>query len=142
MSNNQTIEICKNFFSVYMDKAGTHKKKTAAQVKERSKRRRERKKARRDGHKNEDKEECGSTVSDESLGTFCDRYEREQRTVTAHSVKVAEDPTPPSNLTVKEQYTPSSSLLQDPLMKDFKSYVATKNKLKRKWGMSIKPESL
>ena len=58
----------------------------------------------------------------------------------AHSVKVAEDPTPPSNLNVKEQYTPSSSLLQDPLMKDFKSYVATKNKLKRKWGMSVKPE--
>lgn len=88
MSNNQTIEICKNFFSVYMDKAGTHKKKTAAQVKERSKRRRERKKARRDGHKNEDKEECGSTVSDESLGTFCDRYEREQRTVTGTCIHV------------------------------------------------------
>lgn len=114
-----------------MEKEGISKTKTVNHVKQRSKKRRRIKRSRR-LHKHEVEEEvkCASSASDsdESLGTFCDRYERKQKT------KKDVHPNPPVN--AQEDTPLSSSLFQDPLMKDFKSYVATRNKLKRKWGMS------
>uniref|UniRef100_A0A8W8ML76 Uncharacterized protein n=1 Tax=Magallana gigas TaxID=29159 RepID=A0A8W8ML76_MAGGI len=114
-----------------MEKEGISKTKTANHVKQRSKKRRKLKRSRR-FHKHEVEEEvkCASSASDsdESLGTFCDRYERKQKT--------KKDVNPNPSVSAQEDTPLSSSLFQDPLMKDFKSYVATKNKLKRKWGMS------
>lgn len=66
-----------------MEKEGISKTKTANHVKQRSKKRRKFKRS-RGFHKHEVEEEvkCASSASDsdESLGTFCDRYERKQKT--------------------------------------------------------------
>ena len=80
MSHNQTIDMCKNFFFQFTwIKQVPIKKKDSCPSKREIKEKRERKKARRYCHKDDDKEECASTVSDESLGTFCDRYETKNR---------------------------------------------------------------
>lgn len=82
-----------------MEKEGISKTKTVNHVKRRSKKRRKIKRSRR-LHKHEVEEEvkCASSASDsdESLGTFCDRYERKQKTkkgmfVYFRNIKITND---------------------------------------------------